>query len=208
MTHVDVLLESIDTTIAKGLEVVVATVVKVRGSAYHRPGARIVVPQSPGRSDAASADSVVADVTRKAWWLTASGQPTVRSYATGQDEELADAGISFRPGSNGTVHVLYERVGGDLNSLLIAALRQAFESRTPVALGTVISKDVHDMIAVGDRVLVGSTGVRVDQHLNHSLAVRIERDLHAVLVTGRTTHGVYSEQGFGTIEVLLEYIYP
>ncbi|MGC1332074.1 XdhC family protein, partial [Pseudomonas sp.] len=45
MPCIDQLLDAIDASLASATDAVLATVVKVQGSAYRRPGARMVIPR-------------------------------------------------------------------------------------------------------------------------------------------------------------------
>ncbi|RJG13997.1 hypothetical protein D3879_12520 [Pseudomonas cavernicola] len=84
------LLEAITAAEQKGDEAVLATVVKVEGSAYRRPGARMFIPLYGKTVGAISGGCLEADVAKKAWWLTDSGEPVVRRYSTGASEDEDD----------------------------------------------------------------------------------------------------------------------
>ncbi|EJM88425.1 XdhC family protein [Pseudomonas sp. GM60] len=66
---------------------VLATVVKVEGSAYRRPGARMMIAEQGVRIGTISGGCLESDVAKKAWWLTASGQPSIQRYSTATDDE-------------------------------------------------------------------------------------------------------------------------
>ncbi|QOY90139.1 XdhC family protein [Paludibaculum fermentans] len=86
---------------------VLATVVHVRGSAYRRPGARMLILPDGRRIGAISGGCLEGDVAKKAWWFTADGRPSVRVYDTSSDE---DAVWEFGLGCNGEIQVLLERL--------------------------------------------------------------------------------------------------
>ena len=148
--------------------------------------------------------------SKKAWWLTANGKPSLRSYSTGEDDdELEEAELSFGLGCNGTVHILFERIDPQAPGLLVDVLREVAESGCPAALATVIGCSAQSPVALGERVAISpSHGVKV-QMSDRWLAKTIAEDLQAVLDAKRSATRSYAAAGAGKtgdIEVLLEYI--
>src|SRR5512141_1348997 len=86
---------------------VLATVVHVKGSAYRRPGARMLILSDGRRIGSISGGCLEGEISQKAWWYTRSGPPVVRVYDTSSSD---DAVWEFGLGCNGMVHVLLERV--------------------------------------------------------------------------------------------------
>src|SRR5450631_745056 len=84
---------------------ILATVVRVDGSSYRKPGARMLIAADGRRAGAISGGCLESEVARKAAWHAGSG-PTVQQYSTFFDEE---SGIPYGLGCGGTVHVLFER---------------------------------------------------------------------------------------------------
>lgn len=204
MSDLTLLLDALETTRSAGLEAVMATVVKVEGSAYRRPGARMVVPQLGGAVGTVSGGCLESDVTRKAWWLTMSGKPVIRSYTTGEDDdELEDAELSFGLGCNGTVHILFERLQPDTPSLVLTLLKQVQSSGQPAALATVIFSDFGG--DVGERVAIDCNGQLHTTTVEPELAAELELDLYQVLQSGTSITRRYIRDG-RSLEVLLEYL--
>jgi xanthine dehydrogenase accessory factor len=197
-------------------DVVIATVVKVEGSAYRRPGARMIIAPMGEATGTVSGGCLESDVSKKAWWLTASGKPALRTYSTGEDDdELEDAELSFGLGCNGTVHILFERVLFEDHpvqngmpraaSLVVDVLREVKASGTAAALATVIGTQSERHTALGERVAIRSAGqVQIEMH-ERWLATAVTADLKAVLDARRSATRTY-EGADGTVEVLLEYI--
>jgi xanthine/CO dehydrogenase XdhC/CoxF family maturation factor len=158
------------------------------------------------------------DVSKKAWWLTASGKPALRTYSTGEDDdELEDAELSFGLGCNGTVHILFERVLFEDHpeekgmpraaSLVVDVLREVKASGTGAALATVIGTQSERHTALGERVAIRSAGqVQIEMH-ERWLSTAVAEDLKAVLNARRSATRTY-EGADGAVEVLLEYIAP
>jgi xanthine dehydrogenase accessory factor len=99
---------------------VLATVVHVTGSAYRRPGARMLVLPDGRRVGSVSGGCLEGEITKKAWWFTESGAPVIRVYDTTSND---DAVWEFGLGCNGVVHVMLERVNTPASSELIEFLK-------------------------------------------------------------------------------------
>jgi len=199
-------------------DVVIATVVKVEGSAYRRPGARMIIAPMGEATGTVSGGCLESDVSKKAWWLTASGKPALRTYSTGEDDdELEDAELSFGLGCNGTVHILFERVLFEDHpeekgmpraaSLVVDVLREVKASGTAAALATVIGTQSERHTALGERLAIRSAGQVQIEMRERWLAAAVAEDLKTVLDARRSATRTY-EGADGAVEVLLEYIAP
>ncbi len=206
MNDLSRLLEALSLAHTDGQDAVIATVVKVEGSAYRRPGARMVIPQLGGATGTVSGGCLESDVSKKAWWLTASGKPVIRTYSTGEDDDdLEDAELSFGLGCNGTVHILFERVSAQTPSLAIKVLKQVQASARPAALATVIGSESEQPTALGERVALDADGKLELQMHDRLLAQTIAADLQTVMDAEKSAIRSY-EGHSGPIQVLLEYI--
>ncbi len=90
---------------AGGEELCLVTVVRVEGSAYRKPGARMLLTSGGRRVGTVSGGCLEAEITKKAWWLAERG-PVLKTYSTFYDEE---AGMPYGLGCGGAVTVLVER---------------------------------------------------------------------------------------------------
>src|SRR2546428_9885361 len=82
-----------------------ATVVRVRGSAYRREGAKLLVAEDGSTTGSVSGGCLEQDVREVALQVVRSGHPEMRSYCSSADEvEAWDLGI----GCEGQVDVLVE----------------------------------------------------------------------------------------------------
>src|SRR2546421_11595943 len=84
-----------------------ATVVRVRGSAYRHEGAKLLVAQDGGTTGNVSGGCLEQDVREVALQVLRTGRPELRSYCSGADEVAAwDLGV----GGEGGVEVFVEPV--------------------------------------------------------------------------------------------------
>src|ERR1700734_4562416 len=90
---------------ARQEEVCLATVVRVEGSSYRKPGARMLLTRGGQRAGTISGGCLEAEVAKKAWWLTEQG-PSLQRYSSFFDE---DGDMPYGLGCGGTVIVLLER---------------------------------------------------------------------------------------------------
>ncbi|HUB20283.1 MAG TPA: XdhC family protein [Acidobacteriaceae bacterium] len=135
-------------------EICLATVIAVEGSAYRRPGARMLLTASGQRAGTVSGGCLEAEIAKKAWWLTAQG-PSLQRYSSFFDD---DGDMPYGLGCGGTILVLLER--GEAAAQSLEALRRSVEERTVSVIVT--------------RLTAGPTGTQVI--LDHAGAVVFERD--------------------------------
>ena len=133
---------------------VLATVVHVKGSAYRRPGARMLLFHDGRRVGSISGGCLEGEIARKAWWFTEAGRPVVRVYDTSSDD---DAVWEFGLGCNGVVHVLLERVDAPESRALLEFLDIHRANGTPAVVATVIRGSA---AAVGDRLFFDEAWVQ------------------------------------------------
>jgi xanthine dehydrogenase accessory factor len=180
----------------RGVSVVLATVVDVRGSAYRRPGARMLITSDGRRIGSISGGCLEGDVTKKAWWRTESGV-ALRTYDTMSDE---DAVWEFGLGCNGVVRVLLERVGDGAARELFDFLSACEHERRVGVIATVIAAPEGDRLRLGQRLLVSSDGAfRGDMPDRDLLAGPVEaamRERKSRLVRA------------GAVEIFVEVIEP
>src|SRR4051794_11968267 len=89
----------------EGHDGVLATVVRTQGSAYRRPGARLVCDFHGASVGGISGGCLEADIRKKGWWRTAHG-PTLVAYDSTSSESAWRSGL----GCNGVIHVLQQRL--------------------------------------------------------------------------------------------------
>ncbi|MDP9689223.1 UNVERIFIED_ORG: xanthine/CO dehydrogenase XdhC/CoxF family maturation factor [Pseudomonas mohnii] len=205
MSGLNELLQAIDTAARQGEETILATVVKVEGSAYRRPGARMLIPIHGRTVGTVSGGCLEQDLAKKAWWLTDSGEPVVRRYSTGatEDEDDEQSALTFGLGCNGTVFVMLERLRAKSPAPAIDLLRRVRDSQQPAAMATVIASSRDASARVGDRLLSDTEGSLRNLQLNSAM----RRGLHKTLMQKKSSIRLYSNAR-GEVEVFFEYIAP
>ncbi|MCX6602693.1 MAG: XdhC family protein [Acidobacteria bacterium] len=129
---------------------VLATVVHVEGSAYRRPGARMLISADGSRRiGTISGGCLEGDVAKKAAWWTASGDPIVRVYDTTSDD---DAVWEFGLGCNGVIHILLERVESTRTQELLVYLVAGRRERRKRVVGTVVRSTRQSPYRTGDHL--------------------------------------------------------
>ncbi len=122
--------------VAAGRQMALATVVQVEGSAYRRPGARMLVTDDGKLTGAISGGCLEGDALRKALLVMRLQKPLVVTYDTMDDE---DSPIGVGLGCNGIIHILIEPI--DVSSELnpVRLFIQLLSRRVPAILATVFS---------------------------------------------------------------------
>ena len=211
MSDVYCLLDALDHADRSNVDVVLATVVKVEGSAYRRPGARMLIPRFGQAVGTVSGGCLEQELVRKAWWLTESGEPVIRCYSTAaqDDDDLDEEGaeLTFGLGCNGTVHVLLERREAGKPSLLDTLLHGVRASGQPAALATVLSTDDKRRVKIGARLGLSALSRMSEGFDCEVLASKVQADLLATLERKKSSRMIY-ESGPCAVEVLREYIAP
>ncbi len=176
---------------------VLATVMAVTGSAYRRPGARMLMGEEGWLAGGVSGGCLEADLIRKAFFWTAQGPHVLRYDSTGESAE-EEGGLSFALGCNGVVDVLLERwEPGPMDPLAFAAQARSEGRRAVVA--TVYRGPAS---AVGSRLLLREEETEAS-NLSGPLREAVRAAAGEALAAGRTWSGPC-----GGAEVLLEVVEP
>ncbi len=127
-----------------------ATVVKVDGSAYRRPGARMLVTEEGELTGAISGGCLEGDALRKAQAVIFQQKSMLVTYDT-TDEDDQKFGIGL--GCNGIIQVLIEPIDSEDSCNPVELLKIALENRIPSVLVTVFSLKHSRAEQVGTKVL-------------------------------------------------------
>ena len=175
-----------------------ATVVKVRGSSYRSPGARMLITDDGKWVGSISGGCLEGDALRKARQVMTSGVPKTVTYDT-REESNQNLGIGL--GCNGVIDVLIEPITAHKNSILF--FKQLVEKNQPAALATVFQ----GLSCIGETLLITEDRGVVSQVSNPALSDLIAEDLLNVFNT-RVSHAKAFLVSGIEYEVFLELIQP
>ena len=176
-------------------EVCLATVVRVEGSSYRKPGARMLLTRGGQRAGTISGGCLEAEVMKKAWWLTENG-PTVQRYSSFFDD---DSPMPYGLGCGGTVHVLLER-GVGAHSVL-DALDSNLTTRAPFVIIT-------DTYRAGTLLVRGIGGEDVLQTPASAAPAGLDRLARRAAEDRRSFYTTIQADSEDTSELFVEYLAP
>jgi xanthine/CO dehydrogenase XdhC/CoxF family maturation factor len=123
---------------------ILATVIDVVGSGYRRAGARMLIDADGYSIGTVSGGCLEADVLERAKRVLQTGEPTVITYDTTQDENSV---FGLGMGCRGIIRILLEPI--EKESFLIKIFGFLFEHRHRQFIATIISSD---RAAIGGRI--------------------------------------------------------
>ena len=127
-----------------------ATVVKIEGSSYRRPGAKLLIEDGGPTLGGVSGGCLEADVLEVGLAVLRDGHCRLRHYETGADEDTV---WGFGLGCDGTIEILVQPLTRKTRGVL-SRVRELLDDDRPFAVSTVLSGD-----AAGRVVLVDPDGV-------------------------------------------------
>ena len=204
MQELHAILEALVDSQRAGKTAILATVVQVEGSAYRRPGARMLMTEDGWRAGSVSGGCLESDLLERAWPLTATGEAALVSYDT-TDESDAVLGVGV--GCRGVVRILVERLAPGRQPDAVAFLADCLRRRQGGALVTIIARDGAVGAAVGARLLLHADGRVAGDIPDARLAALAEQDARSALASGRPAVRVYSLPA-GTATAFIEAVRP
>lgn len=187
----------------KDEKAILATVVDVVGSGYRRPGARMLIDENGYSVGTVSGGCLEADVLERAKKVLRTGEPTVITYDTTQDENSV-FGLSM--GCRGIVRILLELF--EKGNFLHQVLRTAFEQREPQFVGTVVSSNNNSR--VGGRIFLNQ--VKQFQYKNLPSVLEdsseLTNDCRIFLAENKSPENRQYQIGDSEFEIFFENINP
>ncbi|MDR7212347.1 XdhC family protein [Flavobacterium piscis] len=121
-----------------GKKTALATVVKVEGSSYRQPGARMLVTEDGELTGAISGGCLEGDALRKALLAINQQQNKLITYDTSNEDDI-EFGVQL--GCNGIVHILFEYIDATKDNNPIQLLQQLEKERKDAVILTLFSQD-------------------------------------------------------------------
>jgi xanthine dehydrogenase accessory factor len=125
----------LDTLAAERRKAALATVVSIVGSAYRRPGAKLLVADSGDTVGGVSGGCLEADVREVAMVVIDTQVPSLLRYNAGDDDAFGGLGL----GCDGVVTIVVQPADSGSVGLLRETVRILLEGDAPLALATVIA---------------------------------------------------------------------
>jgi xanthine dehydrogenase accessory factor len=178
----------------------IATVVRVRGSSYRSPGARMLITNDGRWVGSISGGCLEGDALRKARMVMQNKKPIVITYDT-REESNQNLGIGL--GCNGVIDVLIEAVDPSDPHNSISLFESFIHNKEAAALATIISPEEN----AGEKLLIDDFGYAI--HLFHDKEINnlVRPHLLKVFETRKSEVKLLIQQG-KKIEVFIELIQP
>lgn len=178
------------------------TVVRVVGSAYRRPGARMLIEEGGRCVGLVSGGCLEADLAERARAVIESGHPAFVTYDARTDEDLV---FGLGSGCEGTIEVLIERIPERTDGGHLALAARCLAGREALALATVFRSEGTERLGARCWELAGGTsGADV---ATEALAAELGRAAAAALSGGRH-HFVTAAAAGEAVEALVEVLLP
>ncbi len=131
------IIRAYDKAILQNKQTVLATVVRVDGSSYRRPGARMLVTDDGKITGAISGGCLEGDALQKALFAMVTGENKLITYdSTGED----DIQFGLHLGCNGVVHILFEPIKKEDPQNPVELLRMISDGGEEAVVVTIFSR--------------------------------------------------------------------
>lgn len=182
-----------------GKKTALATVVKVEGSSYRQPGARMLVTEDGMLTGAISGGCLEGDALRKALLSINQKQNKLVTYNTSSED---DAEVGLQLGCNGIVHILFEYIDEEAQNNPIQLLEQLESERKEAVIVTVFSLK-RNASQIGTTLFFRKDSPVLN---HHNEVLNLISDVKEVLKTKTSTIKKLQEESDD--EALIEYIKP
>lgn len=180
-----------------------ATVVRVKGSSYRSPGARMLITDDGRWVGSISGGCLEGDALRKARQVMTDEEPLTVTYDT-REESNQNLGIGL--GCNGVIDVLIEPIHVQGKDNPINLFEKVGNSQEPVALATIFTSSHAGLI--GNKMLVNqSAQILFNSIDDHELKKQIEFDLNTLFQSRKSEVKSYTSKNSES-EIFIELIQP
>jgi xanthine dehydrogenase accessory factor len=197
------ILETYRETQARAERSALATVIEVVGSAYRRPGARMIVTERGQTKGTISGGCLESDLIQRAPEIIESGASRLIEYDTTSNEDIV-WGLGL--GCNGVVRILFEPLLEGSEALRGLAFMEDILSARKDGVVVTMVRDPRSGNGLGKRFLVDEPSGWQDL-VCHGLVEAIQRDARKALQSGRATFCSY-ESSFGQTQIFHDVILP
>ena len=138
MKELNDIIVAYDKAVLQNKQTALATVVKVEGSSYRRPGARMLVTEDGEITGAISGGCLEGDALRKARFAIFQQRNKLEIYDTNDEDDLK---FGVQLGCNGIVYILFEPIKNNDAGNPINLLKKIAQRRQDAVLVTAFSTD-------------------------------------------------------------------
>ncbi len=183
---------------------VLATVVKVAGSTYRKPGARMLFPAGGDPVGMVSGGCLESDLSERAQAVLDSGEPQTVVYDMRSPDDLV-WGLGL--GCNGEVRVLLEPLLPGKHPEYLDFLHRCLHERRAGVVATIFSVEGQARAKVGDRITVDAETDARPIADDAPIGERLITDAKRSLADRRSAVEDYELPG-ARVHALLEYVAP
>lgn len=176
-----------------------ATVVKVRGSSYRSPGARMLITDDGKWVGSISGGCLEGDALRKARQVMSDKVPMTVTYDT-REESNQNLGIGL--GCNGVIDVLIEPIDQSSADNPINLFSELVETSNPIAVATIFSGE-----GTAEKLIIEEDKIISNRFSDIALFKLVEQDLRTIFSTHRSEAKAYNLNN-GKVEVFIELVQP
>jgi xanthine dehydrogenase accessory factor len=212
MNELQSIVAAFDEASTRGERAAMATIISVEGSAYRRPGARMLITESGRTTGAISGGCLERDVSVRAAQVMKTRVAQIIEYDTRRSEDIV-WGLGL--GCRGVVRILLESLhAGSPGERALPFIRDCLRARKSGVLTTVIAVDVNNehcedgSISVGERLLLDAElNIYGPSLTDVQLASRIREDALEILAGKHSATRSY-EVGQGRTGIFFDVITP
>ncbi len=197
MTEIGKIIHSYQQAASEGKKTALATVVRVEGSSYRQPGARMLVTEDGILTGAISGGCLEGDALRKALLAINQKKNKLITYDT-SDESVLE--FSVQLGCNGIVHILFEYIDDEDPGNPMVLLRKVEEQRSDAVVVTLFSLKRNDE-------QIGTVAVHQDDDKGDDDTYSLQHEVNGVLHK-RSTEIKDIQNGNRQQTALLHFIAP
>src|SRR5207245_6208334 len=172
----------------EGKATALATVVAVKGAAYRRPGARMLITEEGRTTGTISGGCLERDVLLRARRAIERDETSLVTYDSTEEDDV-DFGVGL--GCGGVIQILIEPLPRENERGHLVPLDGLLRRRAAGVLATVWQVSSPELARRGSRFLLGSDGELWNDIGNPLLAARIEEDARESLWTRRSAARTY-----------------
>ena len=181
-----------------------ATVVKVEGSTYRQPGAKMLITSTGNLVGTISGGCLEKDILEHTRVSLPEGKPIVVTYDTTTDEDVL---WGFGLGCNGVIQVLIEPLHPDHSLNPLVFMGRCFHTRQPGIVATVVAVEGAANVQVGQRLTLDPQGrANTDLTDNYWTATLLKEARLNLQHQNSSFHQYQLAQG--KVDVFLELIKP